>query len=196
MLVQKKPACCSRNIFVLSRPRLRLCISNIFTLDRGCVTAINPQGELDIVGEEDLQADAKVLVSDIKGICTRRKKTLWYVPLRLCPIQLISAHITHFVSNCFTKALLYEMGKELPLSQLQQKWRGWFYTTVVVIFLAITSDQAGVTLKQLLIRDWHVVLGILSASRYSHGMVAGCYYGSLVHAYRQQSTTLTHREQL
>lgn len=73
--------------------------------------------ESNIVGEADVLAAEKVLVSAPEVNDVRRKRPLRDTPCGLCTTQAFTANVTHFLCHRFRAPSLYEMGKALSLSK-------------------------------------------------------------------------------
>lgn len=107
--------------------------------------------QLDIVGEANLQAAGKVLVSATVDISTRRKKLLWDCPRGLCPTKPNPAHNTHFFSNHFIDPSLNEMGRHFR-KHSGLKSRKLFNTMDEETLLAVDTERSGVTFLKWLIQ--------------------------------------------
>lgn len=103
--------------------------------------------ESEIVSAANVQDAAKVFVSETDCIDARRKKVLWAAQSGLCLTQSFSVHIMHFLSNCFWEPSLYDMRKDLPLSQWSEMGLGRVYTINLDASLPANSGRADVTLE-------------------------------------------------
>lgn len=110
-------------------------------------TLLSP--ESDIVGSEKVVAAGKIFVKDMAALASRKTVDSWIVPSSgLLAVQNFPDYMLYLIDNVYRETGLFEVFRQLPLSQWAEKWRGRFYGMDMNMLLALDALAQGLTVKK------------------------------------------------